>query len=418
MYKKSLQKKKLNELQFCNSDCIIIDKGTRYYKVGYAGEDKPRFSVSSCEMKNHVSGKYIFGDDCFNSSESKTTEHSKLQWETVPEIKEEEEMIYRSKFEEDNRKINFGAFERLINYIFKTKLNLEYSNESNPMVIAETCNKGEGENDYKQKERITMSEILFETFKVPKLFFGYQPVFAMYSQGTTTGLSVDIGDTYTQIVPVFNGFDLKHAIIKENFGGSELTGYMNQLIQETYQKKKEKPINFHSVEGFRYIELCKEKMCGIKTSKTTKEEEDTIKSYVLPDRNVVKLKTSDCQKVGEILFKPSMLKENKTKETKRKFPKGLHKMIYKSYKKCDELMQSEIAENIILSGGSTLFSGIKDRLEAELSNLDDMIWKIKDPEEREVNAWIGASMFTSLSTASSLFTKKTEYEENRDRIFI
>lgn len=57
-----------------------------------------------------------------------------------------------------------------------------------------------------------MTEIMFETFKVPALYIQIPAVLSLCSSGKTTGLSVDSGDGVTHTVPVYEGYSLPHAI--------------------------------------------------------------------------------------------------------------------------------------------------------------------------------------------------------------
>jgi len=76
--------------------------------------------------------------------------------------------------------------------------------------------------------------------------------------------------------------------------------------------------------------------------------------------------------------------------------------------------------NIVLSGGSTLLNGIKERLEADLAKalkpeLSEVI-DICEHSHRKYAAWIGASMFASMSTFNEFCITKNEYEDSGDKV--
>lgn len=48
--------------------------------------------------------------------------------------------------------------------------------------------------------------------------------------GRTTGLVVEIGEGVTQVVPVHEGFMDKTAIRRSDFGGQEITMYLQKLL--------------------------------------------------------------------------------------------------------------------------------------------------------------------------------------------
>ena len=56
--------------------------------------------------------------------------------------------------------------------------------------------------------------------------------------------------------------------------------------------------------------------------------------------------------------------------------------------------------NIIMSGGTTMFPGITERLSKEVVALAPSTMKIKvvAPPERKFSVWIGGSILSSLST--------------------
>ena len=70
--------------------------------------------------------------------------------------------------------------------------------------------------------------------------------------------------------------------------------------------------------------------------------------------------------------------------------------------------------NVVLSGGTTMFPGIADRMQKEMSALAPPTMKIKiiAPPERKYSVWIGASILASLSTFQQMWISKKEYDES------
>ncbi|VDI37984.1 Hypothetical predicted protein [Mytilus galloprovincialis] len=69
--------------------------------------------------------------------------------------------------------------------------------------------------------------------------------------------------------------------------------------------------------------------------------------------------------------------------------------------------------NTLLSGGSTLYPGIAKRLQKEITQLAPLTMKVNviAPPERRQYAWIGGSIFASLSTFQEMRIEKQEYDE-------
>merc|ERR1711879_64454 len=70
--------------------------------------------------------------------------------------------------------------------------------------------------------------------------------------------------------------------------------------------------------------------------------------------------------------------------------------------------------NVVLSGGTTMFSGIGERMTKELTALAPSTMKIKvvAPPERKYSVWIGGSILSSLSTFQQMLISKGEYDES------
>ena len=81
--------------------------------------------------------------------------------------------------------------------------------------------------------------------------------------------------------------------------------------------------------------------------------------------------------------------------------------------KCDIDIRKELYTNIVLSGGTTMYSGIADRMQKEITSLAPSAMKIKiiAAPERKYSVWIGGSILASLSTFQSMWITKQEYDD-------
>merc|ERR1712083_854535 len=71
--------------------------------------------------------------------------------------------------------------------------------------------------------REKMTQLMFETFQCMGLYVAIQAVLSLYSNGRTTGMVVDSGDGVTHTVPVFEGFQILHAVKKNFIAGRAIT---------------------------------------------------------------------------------------------------------------------------------------------------------------------------------------------------
>ena len=127
------------------------------------------------------------------------------------------------------------------------------------------------------------------------------------------------------------------------------------------------------------------------------------KSYELPDGQVITI-GNERFRCSEALFKSSLLDMEYN---------GIHETTYNSIMKCDEDIRKDLYENIVLSGGSTMFPGFKERIENEMIQFAPPTMKIKviAPPERKYLSWIGGSILSSLSSFQKMWMTKEEYDE-------
>ncbi|KAL4693232.1 hypothetical protein H8959_017042 [Pygathrix nigripes] len=70
--------------------------------------------------------------------------------------------------------------------------------------------------------------------------------------------------------------------------------------------------------------------------------------------------------------------------------------------------------NTVLSGGTTMYPGITDRMQKEITGLAPNTMKIKiiAPSERKYSMWFGSSILASLSTSQQMWISKQEYDKS------
>ena len=93
---------------------------------------------------------------------------------------------------------------------------------------------------------------------------------------------------------------------------------------------------------------------------------------------------------------------------------GIHETTFNSIMKCDVDIRKDLYANTVLSGGTTMYPGIADRMQKEITALAPSTMKIKiiAPPEHKYSVWIGGSILASLSTFQQMWISKQEYDES------
>merc|ERR1712027_107743 len=130
---------------------------------------------------------------------------------------------------------------------------------------------------------------------------------------------------------------------------------------------------------------------------------DIEKDYELPDGNVITI-GAERFRCPEVLFKPALVGKESS---------GIHQLTYDSIMKCDIDIRKDLYKNTVLSGGTTTFPAIEERLLDEMTKLAPAGNEIKiiAPPERKYSVWIGGSILASLSTFEEMWVGKDEYDE-------
>mmetsp|Transcript_35297 Transcript_35297/g.140254 ORF Transcript_35297/g.140254 Transcript_35297/m.140254 type:complete len:374 (-) Transcript_35297:1088-2209(-) len=287
---------------------------------------------------------------------------------------------------------NWDDMEKIWHHAYYNELRVDPS--EHPTLLTEAPL-----NPKANRERMT--QILFESFNIPAFYVAIQAVLSLYASGRTSGIVIDSGDGVTHTVPIYEGYSLPHAVTRIDLAGRDLTGWMAKLLMQS-------GFSFTTSAELEIVRDIKQQLCYVAENYEAELNAGNSnpaleKEYELPDGQVITVGTERFQ-CPEALFKPDMLGVEMT---------GMHNTCYNSIMRCDIDIRKDLYNNIVMSGGSTMFAGIANRVQKEMETLAPASMKIKTiaPPERQYSVWIGGSILASLSTFQQMWVSKSEYDE-------
>jgi actin-related protein len=353
---------------------IIIDIGTKNFRIGWAGNDYPDIIAPSVYVENT---DFLFTSDAIDGLEDiffteKQVEnylfgHEALKYSNI------------LKFHEIKKESNYTIFMKFFFYHYK-QLNIEDENHfKQPIIILTPFYL----SDLEKKK---LQDIFFNVFKIPSLLFLSENQSILATLQKSSGVVINMGEMNTNINTFLHGFSNVMARDTYPIAGKDLTNYLLNLILTL--KRSAKTIYLDKMIANQIKD--KFSMCVLDPDGEIKRINDGLTKYNqaidLPDGTSLEINKERFMLV-EPLFNPSLIHIDYI---------GLPEAIAKVIKFWDRENWEALLPNIILSGGGSLISGLDERLKIEISKyfsdkLRDKI-NIIAVSGRENLSWIGASV--------------------------
>jgi len=271
------------------------------------------------------------------------------------------------------------------------------------------------------------AEIMFETFNVPGLYIAVQAVLALCASLLTkggnqvTGTVIDSGDGVTHIIPVSDGYVIGSCIKHIPLAGRDVTNFIMSTLRERGEKLPPQ-------EALNISRKIKESYCYICP--------DMVKEYGKYDKDPSKFRCHEGKTpqgksfkidVGyerflgpEIFFSPEIFSSD--------FTTPLPEVVDQTIQACPIDTRRALYKYITLSGGSTMYKFFPKRLERDVKRLvgkredftqqrypnlkiNKVAVKVITHPFQRFAVWCGGSLLASQPEFLNSFHTRADYEE-------
>ncbi|CAH02543.1 Arp3 [Kluyveromyces lactis] len=276
------------------------------------------------------------------------------------------------------------------------------------------------------ENRQQVAEIFFESFNCAGLYIAVQAVLALAASWTSskvtdrslTGTVIDSGDGVTHVIPVAEGYVIGSAIKNIPIAGRDITLFIQSLLRE----RGEQDASLRTAERIKqeYCYVCPD---IVKEFNKFDRDSEKFAQFIVENKERTTKKVVD---VGyerflapEIFFNPEIASSD--------FLTPLPVVVDETIQACPIDVRKGLYNNIVLSGGSTMFKDFGRRLQRDLKGIvNDRISQSEKlsgtrstgvdvsviSHKRQRNAvWFGGSLLAQTGEFKSYCHTKQDYEE-------
>jgi actin-related protein len=218
-----------------------------------------------------------------------------------------------------------------------------------------------------------------------------------------------MGHGYTHIVPVYEGYAIPHSIVSIPFGGEALS-------RALFKGLNERPHFIANDDTFTFdldvARTLKEAYCHVPYDFDNylrligEGSIPKVRAYKLPETHrEVLIPSEDLVWPAERYFSPISYRGKEVD--------GLQRLLIESVMRCDPDIRLQLFRNIVLSGGTSMMAGLKDRTRKEIQSACSSIVapEVYAPADRKHSSWLGGSILSNISSFKHLWVTKEQWTQ-------
>lgn len=327
---------------------LIIDLGTGFLKCGYPDQTRPK--IIPAYLKSH--GKNS-GDSYLNTLDpTRIGKFFPMENGNLPDA-----TVLKPLILDVFDRMAIGGFQRVA-----TELQLLIFSTVNQNRVYDVCDE------------------LREQLGCQKLLAAYQQVLTLLFLGKHTGMVVDIGHTLSMITPIYQGFLLREHVVDTATGSLYVTAALRRLFEEIAKDSASYSAYAKIATDAKAIEYIKRNFCQVRPNPKDKK---TPREWPYRRKGISVSLGTVPWRAPEVLFDPSLIGIG---------DKGLIDAVIDSIEQTDLTIRRELSNDIVLTGGGSLFLGLRERFENELRRrLPHLPVNVYALEDALTNAWSGAA---------------------------
>lgn len=391
---------------------LVIDNGTGFSKLGYAGNYEPNFIVPSLIAT--------------------VADPKKANKNSLPDL--DFYVGAEAQVKRDNYNVDYPIREGIVSNWdnmekYWSRCIYQYLTcdpEEHYTILTEPPMNTPENREY-------TAEIMFETFNVPGLYIAVQAVLALCAslltkqeqgkKGVITGTVIDSGDGVTHVIPVADGYVIGSCIEHIPLAGRTVTEFVLGLLRERGEPiPGDQAMDIARKIKESYCYVCRDLVQEFEKYDTDSDKFRTYVGKQLRNGAEFKIDVGYERFLGpEMFFSPEIFSSDWTTP----LPNVVDKVILN----CPIDTRRPLYNYITLSGGSTMYKNFVKRIERDIKKRVNGRWEeqqkkiIGDFQTKKIKVkvithlfqrfavWFGGSMLASQPEFLNFFHTKAEYEE-------